>query len=29
LRWDGRKLAAGKPLAIKDAGPETFGTAWP
>ena len=29
LRWDGQKLTAGEPLAIKDAGPETFGTAWP
>ncbi len=29
LRWDGQKLRAGEPLAVKDAGPETFGTAWP
>lgn len=29
FRWDGRHLTAGKPLEIKDAGPESFGTAWP
>lgn len=29
FRWDGRKLTAGKSLPIKDAGPETFATAWP
>ena len=29
FRWDGKKLHAGKSLAIKDAGPETFATAWP
>jgi DNA-binding beta-propeller fold protein YncE len=29
FRWDGRHLTAGKPLVIKDAGPESFGTAWP
>ncbi|HTI80174.1 MAG TPA: YncE family protein [Acetobacteraceae bacterium] len=29
FRWDGRKLRQGKPLPIKDAGPETFATAWP
>lgn len=29
LRWDGRRLEPGKPLDIKVAGPETFGTAWP
>ncbi|HEY8289943.1 MAG TPA: hypothetical protein VIG49_11785 [Acetobacteraceae bacterium] len=28
-RWDGHKLTAGKPLAIKGAGPESFATAWP
>jgi 6-phosphogluconolactonase (cycloisomerase 2 family) len=29
FRWDGQKLRAGKSLAIKDAGPESFATAWP
>jgi DNA-binding beta-propeller fold protein YncE len=29
FRWDGRKLTPGKPLPIKDAGPETFATSWP
>ncbi len=29
LRWDGHSLTVGAPLAIKDAGPESFGTAWP
>jgi DNA-binding beta-propeller fold protein YncE len=29
FRWDGEHLTAGTPLAIKDAGPESFGTAWP
>jgi hypothetical protein len=29
FRWDGRKLTPGKPLTIKDAGPESFATAWP
>jgi DNA-binding beta-propeller fold protein YncE len=29
FRWDGRKLTPGKSLAVKDAGPETFATAWP
>jgi DNA-binding beta-propeller fold protein YncE len=29
FRWDGHHLTAGKPLVIKDAGPESFGTAWP
>jgi DNA-binding beta-propeller fold protein YncE len=29
FRWDGQKLKAGKSLAIKDAGPESFATAWP
>ncbi len=29
LRWDGKRLTAGEPLPIKDAGPESFGTAWP
>ncbi len=29
LRWDGSQLTVGTPLAIKDAGPESFGTAWP
>jgi DNA-binding beta-propeller fold protein YncE len=29
FRWDGRKLTPGKSLVIKDAGPESFATAWP
>ena len=29
FRWDGQKLKAGKSLVIKDAGPESFATAWP
>lgn len=29
FRWDGHKLTPGKPLGIKDAGPETFATGWP
>jgi hypothetical protein len=29
FRWDGRQLTVGTPLAIKDAGPESLGTAWP
>jgi DNA-binding beta-propeller fold protein YncE len=29
LRWDGHSLTVGTPLPIKDAGPESFGTAWP
>ncbi len=29
LRWDGSKLTHGKSLVVKDAGPETFATAWP
>jgi DNA-binding beta-propeller fold protein YncE len=29
FRWDGRKLRQGKSLPIKDAGPESFATAWP
>lgn len=29
FRWDGSKLTPGKSLVIKDAGPETFATAWP
>jgi DNA-binding beta-propeller fold protein YncE len=29
LRWDGKRLIPGKPLAIEDAGPETFATPWP
>ncbi len=29
LRWDGRHLTEGEPIPIKDAGPESFGTAWP
>jgi sugar lactone lactonase YvrE len=29
FRWDGRKLTPGQPLTIKDAGPESFATAWP
>lgn len=29
FRWDGRKLHQGKSLPIKDAGPESFATAWP
>ncbi|HWX98901.1 MAG TPA: beta-propeller fold lactonase family protein, partial [Mycobacterium sp.] len=29
FRWDGQKLRAGKSLSIKDAGPESFATAWP
>jgi WD40 repeat protein len=29
FRWNGKKLTPGKPLTIKDAGPESFATAWP
>jgi DNA-binding beta-propeller fold protein YncE len=29
FRWDGQKLRAGKSLVVKDAGPESFATAWP
>jgi DNA-binding beta-propeller fold protein YncE len=29
FHWDGKTLTPGKPLAIKDAGPESFATAWP
>ena len=29
FRWDGHNLKAGKSLVIKDAGPESFATAWP
>jgi DNA-binding beta-propeller fold protein YncE len=29
FRWDGHKLKAGQSLTIKDAGPESFATAWP
>jgi sugar lactone lactonase YvrE len=29
FRWDGKTLTPGKSLVIKDAGPETFATAWP
>jgi WD40 repeat protein len=29
FRWNGKTLTPGKPLAIKDAGPETFATSWP
>jgi DNA-binding beta-propeller fold protein YncE len=29
FRWDGHKLHAGRSLPIKDAGPESFATAWP
>jgi DNA-binding beta-propeller fold protein YncE len=29
FRWDGHKLKTGKSLVIKDAGPESFATAWP
>jgi WD40 repeat protein len=29
FRWDGKKLTPGKPIVIKDAGPETFATSWP
>lgn len=29
FRWDGHKLTAGKPLAFKDVGPESFATSWP
>jgi DNA-binding beta-propeller fold protein YncE len=29
FRWDGHKLKPGKSLEIKDAGPESFATAWP
>jgi len=29
LRWDGHRLTPGKPLPIKDAGPESFATPWP
>jgi DNA-binding beta-propeller fold protein YncE len=29
FRWDGQRLAPGKPLEIKGAGPESFATPWP
>ena len=29
FRWDGHRLQAGKSLVVKDAGPESFATAWP
>jgi DNA-binding beta-propeller fold protein YncE len=29
FRWDGHKLTPGRSLTIKDAGPESFATAWP
>jgi hypothetical protein len=29
FRWDGKQLTPGKSLPIADAGPESFGTAWP
>ncbi len=29
FRWDGKQLTPGESLPIKDAGPESFGTAWP
>lgn len=29
FRWDGHRLSPGKPLPIKDAGPDTFATPWP
>jgi DNA-binding beta-propeller fold protein YncE len=29
FRWNGKTLTPGKPLAIKDAGPESFATSWP
>jgi DNA-binding beta-propeller fold protein YncE len=29
FRWDGRKLQPSRSLPIKDAGPESFATAWP
>jgi len=29
FRWDGHKLTPGKSLAVKDAGPAAFATAWP
>jgi DNA-binding beta-propeller fold protein YncE len=29
FRWDGHKLTPGKSLPVKDAGPESFATAWP
>jgi hypothetical protein len=29
FRWDGHRLKPGKPLEIRDAGPESFATAWP
>jgi DNA-binding beta-propeller fold protein YncE len=29
FRWDGHKLMPGRSLTIKDAGPESFATAWP
>ena len=29
FRWNGKTLTAGKPLVIKDAGPESFATSWP
>ncbi|HET6239115.1 MAG TPA: hypothetical protein VFE41_29805 [Acetobacteraceae bacterium] len=29
FRWDGKTLTPGKPLVIKDAGPESFATSWP
>jgi hypothetical protein len=29
FRWNGHKLTPSKSLLIKDAGPESFATAWP
>jgi DNA-binding beta-propeller fold protein YncE len=29
FRWNGKTLTPGKPLAIKDAAPESFATSWP
>jgi hypothetical protein len=29
FRWNGKTLTPGKPLVIKDAGPESFATSWP
>ena len=29
FRWDGHKLTPGSSLAVKDAGPAAFATAWP
>ncbi|HEY0184604.1 MAG TPA: hypothetical protein VGC09_17525 [Rhodopila sp.] len=29
FRWDGKSLKRGKSLAVPDAGPESFATAWP